>query len=61
MIMHVTTYMAEIKIGGININNIRYADDTALIATSRVNLQRLVDRVVVASTAYGMGRERKEN
>ena len=54
MIMRVTTYMAEIKIGGININNIRYADDTALIATSRVNLQRLVDRVIVASTAYGM-------
>ena len=54
MIMRVTTNMAGIKVGGININNIRYADDTALIATSQVNLQRLVDRVVVKSTAYGM-------
>ena len=46
--------MAGIKVGGINNNNIRYADDTALIATSQVNLQRLVDRVVVESTAYDM-------
>ena len=54
MIMRVTLNMAGIKVGGININNIRYADDTALIATSQVNLQRLVDRVVVKSNAYGM-------
>ena len=54
MIMRVTTNIAGIKVGGININNIRYTDDTALIATSQVNLQRLVDRVVVESTAYGM-------
>ena len=38
MIMRVTTNMAGIKVGGININNIRYADDTALSATSQVNL-----------------------
>ena len=50
MIMRVTTNMAGIKVGGININNIRYADDTALIATS----QRLGDRVIVKSNAYGM-------
>ena len=54
MIMRVTTNMAGIRVGGININNIRYDDDTALIATSQVNLQRLMDRVVVESTAYGM-------
>ena len=54
MIMRITTNMAEIKVGDININNIRYADDTALIATSQVNLQRLVDRAVVESAAYGM-------
>ena len=52
--MRGTTNMAGIKVGGVNINNIRYADDTALIATSQMNLQRLVDRVVVKSTAYGM-------
>ena len=62
MIMRATTNMAGIVgginvnklVGGINVNNIRYADDTALIATSQVNLQRLVDRVVMESTAYGM-------
>ena len=54
MIMRITTNMARIKVEGINISNIRYADDTALIVTLQVNLQRLVDRVVVESTAYGM-------
>ena len=54
MIMRATINMAGIKVGGININNIRCADDTALITTSQVNLQRLVDRVVVGTTAYGM-------
>ena len=47
MIMRATTNMAGIKVGSININNIRYTDDTALVATSRLNLQRLVDKVVV--------------
>ena len=54
MIMRVTTNMAGIKVGGININNIRYTDDTALIATSQVNLQRLMDRVIEKSNTCGM-------
>ena len=52
--MRATKIMAGIKVGSININNIRYTDDAALIATSQVNLQRLVDRVVVESIAYDM-------
>ena len=52
--MRATKNMAGIKVGSININNIRYTDDAALIATSQVNLQRLVDRVVVESIAYDM-------
>ena len=34
-----------IKVGGMNINNIRYADDTVLIADTEEKLQRLVDRL----------------
>ena len=37
--------MKGIKINGININNIRYADDTVLIADSVKELQHLVDKV----------------
>lgn len=36
-----------IKVGGMNINNIRYADDTVLIVESEEKLQRLVDRLDV--------------
>ena len=31
------------KVGGMNINNIRYADDTVLIADTEEKLQGLVD------------------
>ena len=43
-----------IKIGGVNINNIRYADDTVLIADSREKLQRLVDIVNASSNMKGL-------
>ena len=36
---------AEIKIAGININNLRYADDTTLMAESEEELIRLLVRV----------------
>ena len=32
-----------VTVGGVNINNIRYADDTVLIADTEKKLQRLVD------------------
>ena len=38
-----------IKVNGENINNIRYADDTALIAGSEEELQSLLDKVVTES------------
>ena len=34
-----------VKIGGVNINNFRFADDTVLIAESEKNLQKLLDAV----------------
>ncbi|KAG1705108.1 Proto-oncogene tyrosine-protein kinase receptor Ret [Nymphon striatum] len=41
-------------LGGVNINNLRYADDTVLIATSEEELQVLLDRVVEASAERGL-------
>ena len=43
-----------IKIGGVNINNIRYADDTVLIAETEEKLQRLVDIVNASSNRKGL-------
>ena len=45
--------MEGIKVGGVNINNIRYADDTVLIADTSEKLQALVD--VVKRESEGMG------
>ena len=36
---------AEIKIAGRNINNLRYADDTTLMAESKEELKRLLMKV----------------
>ena len=43
-----------ISINGISINNFRYADDTVLLADSPEALQRLIDRIEVASRQYSM-------
>ena len=41
--------MEGLKIGGHNINNIRYADDTVLTADSEEKLQELFNKVVEES------------
>ena len=41
-------------IGGININNLRYADDTALMAESEADLQQIVNSVNTNSEAQGL-------
>ena len=38
--------MPGIKVGGYNLNNIRYADDTVLIADNENELQEMLDTVV---------------
>ena len=43
-----------VTINGVCINNIRYADDTALIADSEEGLQRLLDLVLDASSDDGL-------
>ena len=45
---------AGLKVNGENINNVRYADDTALIATSEKDLQNLLDIVVSESERKGL-------
>ena len=45
---------AGIKISGRNINNLRYADDTALIAESEENLKRLLMRVKEEGEKVGL-------
>ena len=43
-----------IRIGGININNIRYADDTVLIAETEEKLLSLVDSLKEGCGRYGL-------
>ncbi len=43
-----------VVINGQNINNIRYADDTVLIADSEEQLQALLNAVILASAEYGL-------
>ena len=42
------------RVGGHNITNIRYADDTILLAESEEDLQKLLDVVVVESERKGL-------
>ena len=46
--------MPGIKIGGRNISNLRYADDTVLIAEKEQDLQKLVTNVVEESKKLGL-------
>ena len=45
---------AEIKIAGRNINNLRYADDTTLMAESEEELKSLLMKVKVQSEKVGL-------
>ena len=44
----------EIKVNGVNINNIRYADDTVLISTSPRELQKMLNELEKIGEQYGM-------
>ena len=43
-----------IKVNGENINNVRYADDAALIADSEKKLRDIVDKIVTESEKLGL-------
>ena len=44
--------MDGIKVGGLNVNNIRYADDTAIVADSEGQLQNLIDAIAEESRRF---------
>ena len=46
--------MEGIRVNGENINNIRYADDTALMADSESKLQDIVDKIVTECEKFGL-------
>ena len=54
VIMRDLIELEGIKFGGRNLNNIRYADDTVLIADSEDKLQRLVQGLMQASGEHGL-------
>ena len=43
-----------ININGQNITNIRYADDTVILAESEQQLQRMIDKLDATCEQYGM-------
>ena len=49
-----------IEIGGKYYNNLRYADDVALLATTEDNLQHLVNDVGKASACFGLSLNTKK-
>ena len=46
--------MKGVIVGGRNINNLRYADDTVLLAESEENLQEIMDEVNTAGKKFNM-------
>jgi hypothetical protein len=54
MIMRNTKDMEGFRVGGTVINNLRYADDTVIIAESEAQLQRLINVVVTESENKGL-------
>ena len=46
--------MKGVSIGGVNITNLRYADDTVLCAQNETDLQHVLDIVKVKSEKFGL-------
>ena len=54
VVMYALEYLEGISIGGRNVNNIRYADDTVLIADSEKKLQALMNKQKDACESKGL-------
>ncbi|GFR83046.1 retrovirus-related Pol polyprotein LINE-1 [Elysia marginata] len=54
VILRNITDMEGVKVGGRNITNLRYADDTVLIANSQENVQALLSVVTYVSESMGL-------
>lgn len=46
--------MDGVKMGGFNVNNIRYGDDTAIVADSEEKLQNLMDVIAEERRKFGL-------
>ena len=54
MIAEALEHEDGIKFNGINVTNLRYADDAVLVANSRKKLQKMLDKLNIACKIYGM-------
>ena len=54
MIKEAMENMEGIKFNGINITDLRYADDAVLVADKRKKMQIMIDRLSRACKEYGM-------
>ena len=54
MIFRHITDMEGVNVGGVNINNLRYADDTVLLAESEGSLQAILNEVKAAGKVFSM-------
>ena len=55
VVMYALEYFKGISIGGKNVSNIRYADDTVLIAGSEKKLQALMNKLKDQFESKGLG------
>ena len=60
-IMSTVQDLEGVQIGDMDISNLRYSDDTALIADSNEKLQKILDRVVLESEKKGLAMNCKKN
>ena len=61
MIMKELKESEGLIVGGRNITNVRYADDTAIITTSQEKLQAMLEKVVDESRKMGLTINCKKN
>ena len=54
IIQEATEGVEGIRLGGVNITNLRYADDAVLVADKRKKMQKMIDRLNKTCKAYGM-------
>ena len=54
MIQEAMEGVEGISFGGVNITNLRYADDAVLVAEKREKMQKMLDRLSTTCKAYGM-------
>src|SRR2546425_5223345 len=54
MIQEAMEGVEGIRCGGVNLTNLRYADDAVLVAEKREKMQKMIDRLSTTCKAYGM-------